>query len=106
MTPEAGEGAADRRLGPAEEAGGAGHALVGEERVEGVEELERDMLFLHVDDEVMCIDSMPRRRDECVMRNVDDHPGWQRLFVPGRLTIGLLFPIEAYRGDTPEMRDQ
>ena len=40
------------------------------------------------------------------MSNIDDHPGWQRLFVPDRLTVGLFFPIEAYRGDTPEMRDQ
>ncbi|HEX2689480.1 MAG TPA: LLM class oxidoreductase [Kofleriaceae bacterium] len=40
------------------------------------------------------------------MASRDEHPGWRRLFVPGRLTLGLFFPIEAYLGDTPTMRDQ
>src|SRR5262249_21240354 len=55
---QAGEGATQRRLRPAETAGGAGDALLGEEGVERVEELERDMFFTHVLNELMCIDSM------------------------------------------------
>lgn len=35
-----------------------------------------------------------------------DLPGWQRLFAPGRLTLGLFFPLEAYTGDTPTMAGQ
>ena len=34
------------------------------------------------------------------------HPGLRALFDDCRLTIGLLFPIEAYRGDTPTMLHQ
>jgi luciferase-type oxidoreductase len=33
-------------------------------------------------------------------------PGFRRTFAPGRLTLGLLFPIEAFAGDQPLMRDQ
>lgn len=35
-----------------------------------------------------------------------DLPGFRRTFQPGRLTLGLLFPIEAFPGDQPAMRDQ
>ena len=33
-------------------------------------------------------------------------PGWRRNFAPGKLTLGLFFPIEAYQGDTPSMDNQ
>lgn len=33
-------------------------------------------------------------------------PGFRRTFRPGRLTLGLLFPIEAFAGDQPTMRHQ
>ena len=33
-------------------------------------------------------------------------PGFRRTFRPGRLTLGLLFPIEAFPGDQPTMRGQ
>src|SRR5688572_17015301 len=33
------------------------------------------------------------------------HPGFSTVFRPG-LSLGLLFPIEAYRGDTPRMEGQ
>ena len=32
--------------------------------------------------------------------------GFRRMFAPGRLTLGVFFPIEAYPGDRPTMRDQ
>ncbi len=35
-----------------------------------------------------------------------DLPGFRRTFAPGRLTLGLLFPIEAFPGDQPAMQDQ
>jgi len=35
-----------------------------------------------------------------------DAPGFQRMFGPDRLTVGLFFPIEAYQRDEPTMRDQ
>ncbi|MEA2925415.1 MAG: hypothetical protein QOD25_2537, partial [Alphaproteobacteria bacterium] len=28
---------------------------------------------------------------------VSDHPGFRRMFTPGRLTVGVFFPIEAYQ---------
>lgn len=34
------------------------------------------------------------------------HPGFRRMFAPGRLTVGMLFPIEAYKGDVPSMQGQ
>jgi luciferase-type oxidoreductase len=34
------------------------------------------------------------------------HPGFTRVFPPGRMTLGLMFPIEAYAGPIPEMKDQ
>lgn len=34
------------------------------------------------------------------------HPGFRRMFAPGRLTVGMLFPIEAYKGDVPLMQGQ
>ncbi len=40
------------------------------------------------------------------MENPDRHPGFRMLFAERRLTLGLFFPIEAYSGDTPTMRDQ
>lgn len=35
-----------------------------------------------------------------------DSPGFRRMFAPNRLTLGLFFPIEAFAGDRPAMRDQ
>jgi luciferase-type oxidoreductase len=35
-----------------------------------------------------------------------DHPGFKRVFAPGCLTVGVFFPIEAYRGSIPIMKDQ
>ncbi len=32
--------------------------------------------------------------------------GFRRMFAPGRLTLGVFFPIEAFSGDRPTMRDQ
>jgi luciferase-type oxidoreductase len=32
--------------------------------------------------------------------------GFQKMFMPGRLTLGVFFPIEAFPGDQPTMRDQ
>ena len=34
------------------------------------------------------------------------HPGFVRCFQPGQLTLGLVFPIEAYAGDAPTMQGQ
>jgi luciferase-type oxidoreductase len=34
------------------------------------------------------------------------HPGFRRMFAPGRLTVGVFFPIEAFQRDEPTMRDQ
>ncbi|MBI5938429.1 MAG: LLM class oxidoreductase [Betaproteobacteria bacterium] len=34
------------------------------------------------------------------------HPGFRRMFASDRLTVGLLFPIEAYKGDVPLMQRQ
>lgn len=33
-------------------------------------------------------------------------PGFHRMFAPGQLTVGVFFPIEAFAGDQPAMRDQ
>ncbi|MHC2109343.1 LLM class oxidoreductase [Methylobacterium sp. CM6246] len=33
-------------------------------------------------------------------------PGFRRMFAPGRLTVGVFFPIEAFQRDQPTMRDQ
>ena len=32
--------------------------------------------------------------------------GFRTMFAPGRLSLGVFFPIEAFAGDTPTMRDQ
>jgi len=32
--------------------------------------------------------------------------GFSKMFAPGRLTLGISFPIEAFPGDEPTMRDQ
>ena len=37
---------------------------------------------------------------------VSDTPGFRRMFAPGRLTVGVFFPIEAFERDQPTMRDQ
>jgi luciferase-type oxidoreductase len=37
---------------------------------------------------------------------VDDNPGFRRMFRAAHLTLGVFFPIEAYRGDEPTLRDQ
>lgn len=34
------------------------------------------------------------------------NPGWKRVFKPNKLTLGLFFPIEAFQGDMPTMKDQ
>ena len=34
------------------------------------------------------------------------HPGFSRMFQPGRLTLGVFFPIEAFEGANPTMDDQ
>lgn len=35
-----------------------------------------------------------------------DSKGFRRMFAPGRLTLGVFFPIEAFQRDEPSMRDQ
>lgn len=35
-----------------------------------------------------------------------DLPGFRRMFAPGRLSLGVFFPIEAFQGDRPTMRGQ
>jgi luciferase-type oxidoreductase len=37
---------------------------------------------------------------------VDEAPGFRSMFGAGRLTLGVFFPIEAYKGDEPSMHDQ
>lgn len=37
---------------------------------------------------------------------VDTAPGFRRMFRPGHLTLGVFFPIEAFKGDEPPMHDQ
>ena len=36
----------------------------------------------------------------------NDSKGFRRMFAPGRLTLGVFFPIEAFQRDEPSMRDQ
>lgn len=38
--------------------------------------------------------------------SVQGSAGFRRMFAPGRLTVGVFFPIEAYSGDRPAMADQ
>jgi hypothetical protein len=33
-------------------------------------------------------------------------PGFRRMFIEGRMTVGLMFPIESYAGDRPTMTRQ
>jgi luciferase-type oxidoreductase len=37
---------------------------------------------------------------------VNEAVGFRRMFAPGRLTLGVFFPIEAFQGDQPTMRNQ
>ncbi len=37
---------------------------------------------------------------------VFEHRGFNALFQPGQLTLGLMSPIESYSGDTPTLKDQ
>ena len=37
---------------------------------------------------------------------VSDSPGFRKMFAPGRLTLGVFFPIEAFPRDEPTMRGQ
>jgi luciferase-type oxidoreductase len=37
---------------------------------------------------------------------VTDSKGFTRMFAPGRLSVGVFFPIEAFQRDEPSMRDQ
>jgi luciferase-type oxidoreductase len=39
-------------------------------------------------------------------RRRTENPGFSRMFRPGRLTLGIFFPIEAFSGDRPTMREQ
>lgn len=38
--------------------------------------------------------------------SISDSAGFRRMFAPDRLSLGLFFPIEAFAGDEPSMRDQ
>jgi luciferase-type oxidoreductase len=38
--------------------------------------------------------------------SIDSSPGFRRMFVPGQLSLGVFFPIEAFKGDEPTMREQ
>jgi luciferase-type oxidoreductase len=38
--------------------------------------------------------------------SVNDARGFQRMFAPARLTLGVFFPIEAFERDQPSMRNQ
>ena len=38
--------------------------------------------------------------------SIRDSAGFRRMFAPDRLSLGLFFPIEAFEGDEPRMRDQ
>jgi luciferase-type oxidoreductase len=40
------------------------------------------------------------------MASKPNHPGFSQMFAPGRLTLGLFFPIEAFEGSNPTMRNQ
>ncbi|WP_242883794.1 LLM class oxidoreductase [Actinomadura litoris] len=40
------------------------------------------------------------------MTLLDDHPGFQRMFAPGRLTVGLFLPLWPYSGDMAKMSGQ
>ncbi|ANI93012.1 Alkanal monooxygenase beta chain [Dietzia timorensis] len=40
------------------------------------------------------------------VRSHTELPGWRRVFAQGSMTLGLFFPIESYRGDTPRMEHQ
>jgi len=37
---------------------------------------------------------------------VNESIGFQKMFAPGRLTLGVFFPIEAFKADQPTMRNQ
>ncbi|HUM12951.1 MAG TPA: LLM class oxidoreductase [Myxococcaceae bacterium] len=50
--------------------------------------------------------ALGKRRHPRGMPTFAQHPGLRALFSDGRLTVGLLFPIEAYQGDTPTMLHQ
>ncbi len=40
------------------------------------------------------------------LATVDEAPGFRRMFRAGRLTLGVFFPIEAFKGDEPTMQGQ
>lgn len=40
------------------------------------------------------------------LATVDEAPGFRRMFRAGRLTLGVFFPIEAFKGDEPSMQGQ
>lgn len=44
--------------------------------------------------------------DAVVGATPTSNPGYRRMFAPGRLTVGLFFPIEAYAADRPTMDGQ
>jgi luciferase-type oxidoreductase len=37
---------------------------------------------------------------------VTDNPAFRRMFAPGRVSVGVFFPIENFKGDQPTMREQ
>ncbi len=40
------------------------------------------------------------------LEGAGESEGFRRMFAPGQLTLGVFFPIEAFSGDRPTMRDQ
>jgi len=40
------------------------------------------------------------------LATVSDSPGFQRMFAPAAMMLGVFFPIEAFERDKPKMRDQ
>src|SRR5258708_34907990 len=38
--------------------------------------------------------------------DASDSVGFQKMFAPGRMTLGVFFPIEAFQRDEPTMRNQ
>jgi luciferase-type oxidoreductase len=38
--------------------------------------------------------------------SIHDSAGFRRMFAPGRLSLGVFFPIESFERDEPTMRDQ
>jgi luciferase-type oxidoreductase len=41
-----------------------------------------------------------------IARSVTENRGYRRMFAPGKLTLGVFFPIESFQGDEPTMQRQ